>query len=188
MKKTLFIVLFASTIMYGFSQAKVEIGLKAGANFSNTDVSGIDNDAITSFHGGAYGMIKLANIAIQPEILYSSQGAELSGIGDLDLNYINIPVLVKYYLPLGFNVYAGPQFGILTSAEEGGQDVSDFYSGSDVSGAVGAGLDLPFGLNVTGRYIFGISNISDNPNPIRDEARNNMLQVSVGYSLFKLGK
>ena len=125
MKKTLLTLSFTMITLIGFSQAKLEIGLKAGANFANTDID--NSESITSFHGGLYGLIKLANIGIQPEVLLSKQGSEFSGGSELDLSYINVPVMLKFYLPAGLNIQAGPQFGILTNAED--EDGVDLKSG-----------------------------------------------------------
>ena len=183
MKKTLLTLSFVFISALAFSQASVSLGIKAGANFANTDVNGAES--ITSFHGGAYGLIKLANVGIQPELLFSKQGASFSG-DDLDLSYVNIPVMVKFYLPIGLNFQAGPQFGVLTNAEIGSQDVSDFYKNSDLSAAIGAGWDAPFGLQFTARYVLGLSDINDVSGG--DEFRNRTFQLSIGYSLFKLGK
>ncbi len=185
MKKTILTLSLLFISLIGFSQAKLEIGLKAGANFANTNVD--DANSITSFHGGAYGLIKLANIGIQPEILFSKQGSEFDDGSEIDLSYVNVPVMLKIYFPGGLNLQAGPQFGILTNAEdEDGTDLKDALKGSDLSAGVGAGWDAPFGLQANVRYIFGISDINDVAGV--DEVKNNTFQVSIGYSLFKLGK
>ena len=173
-------------VCFIYGQAKVELGLKAGANFANTD---IDNaESITAFHGGAYGLIKVANIGVQPEILWSKQGNDLSGLGELDLNYVNIPVLLKLYLPLGLNFQAGPQFGILLSSDAktpDGTDFSDTLRDSDLSAALGAGWDAPFGLQFNARYVLGLTDINEGQG---DAIRNRTFQLSVGFRLFKIGK
>lgn len=175
---------FALAIMT-YGQAKVELGVKLGANFANTDIEG--SESITALHGGAYGLIKLVNIGIQPEVLWSKQGNKFSGGEEVNLNYINVPVMLKIYLPLGLNLQAGPQFGILTNAEnEDGDDISEFLKGSDFSAALGAGWDAPFGLQFTARYVLGISDINDFDG--EDSITNKTFQLSIGYSLFKFGK
>lgn len=182
MKKTLLTLSLALLSVVAFSQASVGIGLKGGANFANasTDVS---TDGITSYHVGAYGLIKLANIGIQPEVLFSKQGASASG-DDLDLSYVNIPVMLKFYLPAGLNLQAGPQFGMLTKAEDSDGDIKDQFKNSDLAAAVGAGWDAPFGLQVGARYVFSLSDNSDVPG---FEYKNKTFQIYLGYSLFNLG-
>ncbi|GAB4236382.1 MAG: hypothetical protein Tsb0034_11000 [Ekhidna sp.] len=184
MKKTLLSLSFVLVSVIAFSQAKVEIGLKAGANFANTDIDGAES--ITAFHGGAYGLIKITKIGIQPELLWSKQGNSFSGGGEYNLNYVNIPVMLKLYLVGGLNLQAGPQFGILMNAEdEDGDDIKEDLKNSDLSAALGAGWDAPFGLNFTARYVLGLSDINDDGG---DSIKNSTFQLSVGYRLFKLGK
>ena len=94
----------------------------------------------------------------------------------------------KIYFQGGLNLQAGPQFGVLTTADdESGNDLKDFYKGSDLSAALGAGWDAPFGLQFSARYVFGLSDINDT-SLSSAEFKNKTFQIAVGYSLFKLGK
>ena len=180
MKKVLLSISFVLISIFAFSQASVSVGLKAGANFANTNIDGAES--VTAFHGGAYGMFKFTKIGIQPEILFSKQGDD-----DVDLSYVNIPVMLKYYLAAGLNLQAGPQFGVLLNAEDGdGDDISEGLKNSDLSAAIGAGWDAPFGLNFTARYVIGLSDINDVSGG--SDVKNRMFQLSVGYDLFKFGK
>ncbi|SNT24720.1 Outer membrane protein beta-barrel domain-containing protein [Ekhidna lutea] len=184
MKKTLLTLSLVFISAVAFSQASVGIGLKGGANFANAS-SDFDTDGITSYHVGAYGLIKLTNIGIQPELLFSKQGTSIDG-DDLDLSYVNIPVMLKFYLPAGINLQAGPQFGMLTTAENtDGEDVKESFKNSDLSAALGAGWDAPFGLQFTARYVIGLSDINDEG--VGGEFKNKTFQISIGYTLFKLG-
>lgn len=187
MKNALLSLSFILLGMMAWGQVAFEVGLKAGANFANADISETDTDAITSYHGGIYTLIKLTNVGIQPEALISSQGAELPNSDDIDLSYLNIPVMVKFYLPAGVNLQLGPQFGILTEAEDSeGNDLTDALKSSDVSAAFGAGWDAPFGLQVSARYVLGLTDISDDPLRF-DEFKNKTFQFAIGYSILNLG-
>lgn len=180
MKKIFLSVVLVAFATLGFSQAKVELGLKGGVNMASLRGGGGDN--ITAYHGGAYGLIKITKFGIQPEALFSKRGAEA-----VDLAYLDIPVMFKFYIAGGLNVQAGPQFGVLLNAEnEDGDDVKDFLEGSDLSAALGAGLDLPMGLNLTARYVIGLKDVNGVSGG--DELKANTFQLSVGYSLFKVGK
>jgi hypothetical protein len=105
MKKR-FLVAVVFILGISTSQAQVlQFGVKGGLNFANYtggNISGVDFKSITSFHAGAVMEIKVfENFAIQPELLYSTQGSELSGLGDQiknELGYLSIPVLAKFYL------------------------------------------------------------------------------------------
>lgn len=193
MKKLIFTIALCLVGFIGISQARVELGLKGGMNFSSLKVEdGADNiDSKTGYHAGIYGMVKVANIGIQPEILYSRKGATVKDFTggaqeefENDFVYLDIPVIAKLYLPLGLNLQLGPQFGMLLSAESDGEDVKDAYKNSDLSAALGAGWDAPFGLRLNARYLLGLNDIRENAG----DEKNRMFQLSIGYSLIKLGK
>ncbi len=191
MKKTLLFLALSTFSLMAFSQAKLEIGLKAGLNSSNPNVDDPASSisSASAFHGGLYTLIKVSKIGIQPEILYSPQKNDVNfGTGNVEQErvYLDIPVMAKLYLVAGLNLQAGPQFSILTSAETAGVDVKNTLKGSDVSAAIGAGWDAPFGLQANVRYILGLSDINDVAG-VAGEFRNRTLQFSVGYRLFKLG-
>lgn len=199
------LLLVATALMISsvtYSQVQFALGLKAGPNFSSIDREGSLGDnykSRTGFHGGAFALIKLTKIGIQPEILYSKQGAKFTfNSQDYESNYdyVNIPIIVKLYLAAGLNLQVGPQFGFLTAVDgktvasvnntEVAVDLAkDQYKKSDLSAAFGVGWDLPFGLTIDGRYNLGLSKIQDNPNI--DATKNQVFQVSLGYKLFKLG-
>ncbi|MEM0941324.1 MAG: porin family protein [Bacteroidota bacterium] len=186
MKKILFSLMMVGIAYLSYGQAKIEIGLKGGANFSNTDFG--NSESITAFHGGAFLLLKVANIGIQPEVLYSSQGSEVEGVGDINLDYINIPIIAKFYLPLGLNLQLGPQFGVLTDdlKDLNNDGINEQLKSSDLSAVFGAGVNLPFRLKVDARYVLGLSDINDSS--FDQDIKNRMFQLSIGYSLFKLGK
>ena len=193
MKKLLFTLGLCLVAIAGFSQAKAELGLKGGLNFANVnadEVTGLDYESRTGYHFGVYSLIKVASFGIQPEVLYSVQGTTVN-IDDLneefksDFHYLNVPVMAKLYLPLGLNLQAGPQFGVLLSAESDGDDVKEEFKNADMSAALGAGWDAPFGLRINARYIIGLNDISEDGD---SEVQNRVFQVSLGYKLFGLGK
>jgi len=173
-----------------FAQAQVAVGVKGGLNFAKLDGTSPDGTfkSRTGYHFGAFGLIKLSKIGIQPEILFSQQGSKIkTNTGDFDANfsYINVPVIVKLYTIAGINLQAGPQFGFLSRAEFDDQNVKDSFKKSDISLALGAGWDLPFGLTVDARYNLGLSKIDDDATA--DKIKNQVWQVSVGYKIIKLG-
>jgi hypothetical protein len=181
MKKIVLAIALVGISSVAFSQAKVEIGLKGGVNMATLNADNFNNGDVTAFHGGAYGLIKITKFGIQPEVLFSKRGD-----GQTDLAYMDVPVMAKFYLAGGLNIQAGPQFGVLLSAERtDGTDVKDLLKASDLSAAMGLGWDLPFGLNVTGRYILGLKDVNDDPNGA--SVKGNTYQLSVGYKLFKIG-
>jgi len=208
------LVLLTTPLFIAIGQPQVGLGLKGGWNFAGlSGVSSVSNATKnkSGYNFGAYALIKLTKIAIQPEVMFSQQGEVYSYSGanyGTDINYVNIPVMLKVYLVQGLNLQAGPQIGFVTEAtgslkdENTGaittdQDVKEFLNTTDFAIGVGAGWDLPFGLNITARYNIGISDINKYtggsvPNNVSSwmgttESKNNVFQLSVGYRLFKIG-
>ena len=86
----------------------LKIGVKAGVNFANQtgdagfDGISVDKEGITSYHAGLVTEVKLLEkFSIQPELLYSTQGATYKSAGEEfknELGYLSIPVMAKFYL------------------------------------------------------------------------------------------
>ncbi len=122
----------AFLIGLGMTNAQdIKFGAKTGLNFAN--VSSEKASSRMSFHLGAMAEIKLnEQFAIQPELLYSSQGFKVKGVKEQDtmygqevnykgditakMTYINVPVMAKYFVMEGVSLEVGPQLGILVGA------------------------------------------------------------------------
>lgn len=128
-----------------------------------------------------------------PEVLYSSQGFKATeSIAGTEyeiktkLDYIQIPLMLRYYVAGGFNLEAGPQVGFLTSAEskvddEDWEDISEFVSGFEYGLAVGAGYKLINGLFAQARYNLGLANVNSDEEFDEDKIRNGVIQLSIGF-------
>lgn len=166
-------------------QAKVAIGLKGGLNFSKVDVSNLSSSRKTGVHGGAFALFRFAKVGIQPELILSQQGSEVD-FDNLESNYINIPVIIKMYLAAGLNLQVGPQFGFLSKAELDGRDVKELLKTSDISLGLGVGWEAPFGLTCDARYNLGLTD--NNDDLYNETVKNQVIQVSIGFKIFKFGK
>ncbi len=153
--KKLFLIVFTILLSATTFAQGIDVGIKAGANFATlTDVS--DVSTRTGLVLGAFVTLKFSDkMALQGDLLYSQQGASGdNGFSDLEIDYINFPIVFKYYIVKRLNIQAGPQFGTAVN-----DNVGDFQS-FDVSGVVGMGIDLPLNLRVTARYNFGLTDIA----------------------------
>lgn len=176
MKKLIVVALTVFMGTTAFSQS-IDLGIKAGANFATiSDAAGLSNK--TGFQAGVFGGVKFTDkVGIQADILYSQQGAKFDG-GDFDLTYVNVPVVLKYYLIQGLNIQAGPQFGFVVD-----DNISKVLGSiakaetTDISGVVGAGYDFPLGLRVDGRYNFGLTDVIDG-----GDGKNSVVSLAIGYS------
>ncbi|HEX6334785.1 MAG TPA: porin family protein [Flavisolibacter sp.] len=165
MKKIIFFLAAVLLTASAFSQrASVAFGLKAGINISDFNDDAGTTGRRTGFHLGGLAHFHLnPNFAIQPEIVYSTQGAERVE-GEYQINYINIPMLFQYMTASGFRLETGPQIGVLTSAEREESDgdvvnVKPDLRSSDISWAIGAGYLSRSGLGVDARYNIGLTDI-----------------------------
>ena len=104
-------IAFAGTV----NAQDVKIGLKFGMNIASVNGGDANTlDSRTGFVGGVTAEVPLAEkFSIQPELLYSAQGAQQRDNFKYDLNYVLFPIMAKYYIADGFSVEAGPQFSFL---------------------------------------------------------------------------
>lgn len=177
--RTTIAILLLSMLGFGSAHAQAGFGIKGGLNFAT--LNNVDDvDSRTGFHFGVFGQIPLSkNIALQPEALISTQGAKLDA-GDINLNYINVPILLRLTVIKIINIHFGPQFGFNTKAEVGDSDIKEMVKNADFSAAVGAGVNLPFRLEAGLRYNIGLSDISDEGIDFAD-AQNRNFQVYAAW-------
>lgn len=177
MKKTILVTALVFVMSFSAKAQLAQIGVKAGLNYANFSGTDIQTDGITSYHAGLIAEIKLLDkFAIQPELLYTTQGATYNtALGDFknELGYIAIPVLAKIYLSKSFSLELGPQASFLLS-EKNNFDVAD---PNTFEFAVDAGLNLKITKNIflQGRYVLGLTEVSPNA-----DAKNSVFQVSAG--------
>lgn len=187
MKNVFFISMFLFGVVKSQVQAQdVQFGFKGGANFATItgDVSD-DFSSITAIHFGVMTEIPISEtFSFQPELLYSAQGIKDDEFDEkIKLNYLNIPLMGKYYVAEGFSLEAGPQIGFLSSAKsdvDGEEvDIKDSLKSIDFGLNLGLGYKMNNGLNFGARYNIGLSNINDEDG--LGSVKNGVLQVSVGY-------
>lgn len=179
-------LLVAFMMMGTLNAQNINVGVKGGLN-SYTIANG-NFDQKTGLHLGLLGHIHVtSNFGLQPEIYYSAQGAKIGNSStDLNLDYINIPVLFQYMFDNGFRLQAGPQLGLLiganTVAGNTTVDVKNDFKSIDLGVAIGASyIHTPSGFGVDARYNIGTSNISEFAS---NDYKNQGLQLGVFY-LFK---
>ena len=170
-------------------------GVKGGVNFATVTGDDFDSpDSRTSFHVGVFGEFPIAEIfSIQVEALYSGQGFDANFDGpdgdkaEVQLDYINVPVLAKFYIVKGLSIEAGPQFSFLVNDEfdfnpnsdngdinlsDNGVDTQTFEFG--VAG--GLTFQTEMGLFATARYNQGITDV------IKDvDVKNSVFQLGIGF-------
>jgi hypothetical protein len=161
----------------------INIGAKLGLNsYTLTTGNSSNSDSRIGLHAGLFGHIHLNNeFALQPEILYSMQGAK-KGNNQIKLDYINVPVILQYMFDNGFRIQAGPQLGFLISAKAENNstvDIKDEFKPIDAALSIGVGyIHPPTSFGVDLRYNLGLNDISENAGV---KTTNRGLQIGVFY-------
>jgi opacity protein-like surface antigen len=216
----------AAVLAFGLTNAQdMKFGAKAGLNVAS--ISGLDNSkSLFGANLGVFAEFKISDkFAVQPEILFSMQGAkgsisetETSGSGAFSitstfnaenkaaLNYINIPIMAKFFVTEQLSLQAGPQIGFLmsleTTSETSGSTTTTFggnttttvatptsSSSSDKSNSnsvdfglnFGAGYDITENIFVEARYNLGLNNINKNTITGQSDIKNRVISVNLGY-------
>ncbi|MBT8259479.1 MAG: PorT family protein [Bacteroidia bacterium] len=197
MKKAV-LILVALLFSFSSNAQGVQLGPKAGVNLST--FSGDETDDLSSKFGIHFGVVAEFGISetfsVQPEVIYSAQGAEYEESegydGKFKFNYLNVPVLAKVEVTDGLHLEAGPQIGFLLTAEDeyddgagdsGTDDIKEFFKGTDFAVAVGASYKMASGLFFGARYNIGVTDIWDVDSGISNQT--SVFQFSLGY-LFNL--
>jgi hypothetical protein len=202
-KKLIFASVLLSFMTFTSAQAQektASYGFKGGLNFSNLYTDTVDdNNVLTGFNAGLYAKFPITNnIAIQPEISYTTKGAELvydniiaTGTAKFNVNYIEVPVLLVMNVTDNFNVHVGPYAAYMVSGKTTNDsnfgssqrelDTDDFNKvDAGVSGGLGIDLDV---VNFGVRYNYGLTKIGKDNSFISSDAKNSVLNVYVGLRL-----
>lgn len=158
-----------------------DFGLKGGLNVANIvgDSEGVSSK--TGFNAGIFISGELSdNVAMQFEVMYSQQGASAGGI-NVNYNYVNVPIIMKFFVSDEINIQVGPQLGVLASAKLGDFDVRDQVSDLDGAIALGFGYESSSNVIVDFRYNLGITDTASNDGD--DTFPNGVFQFSLGFKL-----
>jgi hypothetical protein len=186
MKKSILIGLFFFALSTNVQAQLVKFGVKAGVNYANQNGSNItvnstnyDTEAITSYHAGLIAEVKLTDgFSIQPELLYSTQGATYKNAFEEfknEVGYLSIPLLAKIHLNKTFSLDLGPQASFLLS-ERNNFDVNNAET-FEFAAVGGLGINITKNFFLQGRYVLGLSEASKEA-----EVKNSALQVSAGFT------
>ena len=192
MKPISFTIFFVLTYCIAFSQSRIHsnFGIKAGATAAKFGQEQINWDTKYRWHAGLLAHLHISDhFAIQPELFYSAQGSEHVIVGSntqIELGYLQLPVLFQYMTGSGFRFQGGPQIGLLLNAKQqlnGGPktDVKDSFKKTDFSLTAGISYITRMGLGFDARYSYGFSDISKTDNSSGADINNLLIQVGAFY-------
>ena len=207
MKKLMMIAVMAVAALTANAQnevAQLTLQPKVGLNLANItslkagdESSNIKGDFAVGLEA-EYGLAE--NISIAAGLLYSRQGCDFGEVkveflgqttgwdkNQVNLGYLNIPIVANYYLAKGFAIKAGIQPGFLLSAKQKVDgigntpseniDIKDGYKSFDLS--IPLGLSYEYEKAVFDlRYNLGVTKLNKEGD---ESCKNSVIQFTVGY-------
>ncbi len=189
-------VLIAAAIVCMSASAQVQFGGKVGFDLTNFWGSDVEHGMKPSYQVGLLMEYKMSpKFAIAPEVVFASQGGKYKAIDlnffNLDIqktvtfntNYINIPVMLKYYVTPAFSVDLGPQLGINVYSKYSIEGVDDAIDIKDNTKTVDLGVGLGGTYNLTdnafvqARYTMGMTKVFDGD---YNKEKNGNIQIAFG--------
>ena len=143
---------------------------------------------------GIEGQYQLNNwFGLSAAVMYSQQGAKAKNY-DVKVNteYINIPVMAKFYVTKGLSLNVGVQPGFMTKAKAKGDgrtiDVKSNCNKVDFSIPMSIAYEFENGLSFEARYATGLTNVGkdafDSTSSSWDKTfqnKNEVFMLTVGY-------
>ena len=151
-------------------------------------------------------------VSIAPEVVFAAQGAkedlytlfienvgtednialvanlEKDGHATYNTNYVNVPVMFKYYVIPSLSIDLGPQLGINVYSKKiykdcdnlaGTEDLKDYTKTVDVGVALGLTFNITEDVLVQGRYTLGLTKAFDTLDG--RNGNNGNAQIAIGY-------
>ena len=202
MKK--FFVLIAAAIVCMSASAQVQFGAKVGFDLTHFWGEDAPHGIQPNYQVGLMMEYKFnPHFAIAPEVVFAAQGGKATGdfdddddvIGNINVkgtfhtNYINVPLMLKFYATPDFSIDLGPQVGfnvyskVTASGKVGNieakesMDLKDNTKTVDFGVGLGATYNLTNNAFVQARYTMGLTNVFDVPD---SHEKNGNIQLAFG--------
>ncbi len=207
MKKVFFTVLTVLSLIFTTAQS-TKFGVKAGIGMAKFSGDSRLKSKV-GFQVGGFAEIKVSDkIAIQPELLYSAVGSNYKNSelednyssksdNDINLGYIVLPVMIKFYAANKISLEIGPQIGFLASAKlkdnftetyggntyvsNGVTDIKDRLNSTDFSFNLGGSYDINEKISFGLRYTNGLTRIQKELSEEQTAANNSLIQLNFSY-------
>ena len=171
-------------------------GPKIGVDYTHFWDADGDYSGMLGYQAGLFMEYTINDkFAVAPEVVFAAQGGKHKWIdaGDLEvsttmhLNYINVPVMIKFYVVPNLSIDFGPQVGFniykkytdkWKNASDDKKDTDDIQGVKSVDLGVGLGLtyNIADEVFVQARYTLGFTKV------IKEySSKNGNAQISIGY-------
>ena len=201
MKKTIIALMcMFFTAGAAMAQKTFTFGPKIGVDYTHQWGEKINDESALNYQVGAFMEYRFSDkFSIAPEVVFATHARPKCEWKDwlieepahditstYQTNYINIPVMFKYYATSSLSIDLGPQFGFKVydkytdKWEEDGKKMKEKYDMGHRSVDFGLGLGATYNIServfVQARYTLGLVPLYKDGN-----ARNGNAQLSIGY-------
>ncbi|MBR5086722.1 MAG: PorT family protein [Muribaculaceae bacterium] len=195
--KKIAIALMCTILATGAAMAQKQFtfGPKIGVDYTHFWGEDVSHDGVLNYQAGLFMEYRFNDkVSVAPEVVFAAQGGKMKWIDGVigvnttyNLNYINVPVMLKFYVAPSLSIDLGPQLGvnIYKKATDkwtyDGKDLKDTYELNGVKTVdFGVGLGLTYNIAkdvfVQGRYTMGMTDVFEN-----SKAKNGNAQIAIGY-------
>ncbi|MFA0963496.1 porin family protein [Roseivirga sp. BDSF3-8] len=174
--------------------AQVKPGIKVALNYSSIESEYFqDTDNGVGYSIGGFLDVPVSNaFHLEPTLLYSVKRdkAMQEGITNkIRFNYLDLPLLMRFYVADGFNLFIGPQMSVnldgkMIAESEGIQVKSDLPDVEEVLFGInlGMGYKLASGLNLQVGYEYEWTGSLEKVDGLDPNAHIGSLQLSAAYA------
>lgn len=194
MKKICALAVCLFTLGVVANAQSLRLGVKAGANLNKVSGKAFNEEYDLGYHVGGFVDIGIGPmLGIQPEVLWNQVNSKRASgtdpvlnnwqqnTGDIQLNYLTIPVLLRFNVLPVLALQVGPQFGILLNKDDNlWNNGRQAFKSGDFAIAGGASVNLK-SIRVYGRYNIGLTDIKEVDN--QDSWKSEQLQLGIALSL-----
>lgn len=184
-----FLMMISAFVNAQENTKKSKAGIKGGYNLSAVSFDGdSETEQLHGFHIGFYGESFIgSSTSLQIELLYSQQGYKIidgGGTYTQELDYINLPLMLKLYPSNNFFLEVGPQIGLSIAHKETFDSGFVLYDSSkefepknfDWGANFGGGFKTDSGISLGVRYHLGLNDIYQ-----EDKPKNRVWQFYIGF-------
>ena len=204
MKKiTIALVCMLLTAGAAMAQKQFTFGPKIGVDYTHFWGKNAYHGGQLNYQAGLFMEYRFTSrFSIAPEVVFAAQGGKYEvkdyndGDGYFDakftenVNYINIPVMFKYYVTPALSIDLGPQLGInvyskyTVESKDKNLNINETLDQKDDTKTIDVGVGLGLTYNITndvfvqGRYTLGLTDVFDKS---WDTGKNGNAQIAIGY-------
>ena len=196
--KKIAIALMCTILATGAAMAQKQFtfGPKFGVDYTHYWGKNVEHGGQFNYQAGLFMEYRFTDqFAIAPEVVFAAQGGKYDTkilgveLKETDhVNYINVPVMLKYYVIPELSIDFGPQVGFnvyskntaeVKAGGEGGKgttDMKDFTKSVDFGLGLGLTYNIARDVFIQGRYTMGLTKVFDG-----QDAKNGNAQIAIGY-------